>query len=84
MISIDFFGYIAGILVVISLLPQTIKSWCTKSTGDLSLARYVIYVAGLYLWISYAIAIGNKPVAVMNTIGMILACSILMLKLQYG
>lgn len=83
MIYIDILGYIAGILVVISLLPQTIKSWKTKSTKDLSLWRYIIYVTGLIVWISYAIIIGNGPVAAMNTVGLILALSILYLKLRY-
>ncbi|UCC91584.1 MAG: SemiSWEET transporter [Candidatus Aenigmatarchaeota archaeon] len=81
---IDILGYMAGILVVISLLPQTIKSWRTKSTKDLSLWRYLIYITGLILWIAYAIIIQNGPVAAMNTVGLILSLSILYLKLRYG
>ena len=80
---IDIMGYVAGILVVISLLPQTIKSWRTKSTTDLSLWRYVIYIIGLILWVMYAVIIKNGPVAMMNSIGMVLALSILYLKLKY-
>jgi len=83
MFFIDILGYLAGTLVVISLLPQTIKSWKTKSTKDLSLSRYIIYIAGLILWITYAIIIKNKPVAVMNGMGLFLAGSILYLKLKY-
>jgi len=81
---IDILGYVAGILVVISLLPQTMKSWKTKKTRDISLTRYVIYVTGLILWIIYAIIINNGPVAVMNSVGLILALTILYLKLRYG
>ena len=81
---IDILGYVAGILVVISLLPQTIKSWKTKSTSDLSLWRYVIYCTGLILWVAYAIIIKNGPVAVMNFVGLILASSILYLKIKHG
>jgi len=84
MIYIDVLGYTAGILVVISLLPQTIRSWKTKSTKDLSLWRYIIYIIGLVFWIIYAIFIKNGPVAVMNSIGLILAISLLYLKLRYG
>ncbi|MFH1586810.1 MAG: PQ-loop domain-containing transporter [Candidatus Diapherotrites archaeon] len=46
---IDLLGYAAGLLVVISLLPQTIKSWRTKSTKDLSYWRYILYSIGLVL-----------------------------------
>ena len=81
---IDILGYVAGILVVISLLPQTIKSWRTKSTKDLSLWRYIIYSIGLILWITYAAIIHNGPVAVMNGIGLILALSILFMKIKHG
>ncbi len=84
MLYIGLFGYLAGILVVISLLPQTIKSWKTRSTKDLSLCRYIIYIAGLSLWIAYALIIQNGPVAAMNAVGLILALSILCLKIRHG
>jgi MtN3 and saliva related transmembrane protein len=81
---VDILGYMAGTLVVISLLPQAIKSWKTKSAHDVSLLRYVIYIIGLILWITYAVIIKNMPVAVMNSLGLLLAVSILYLKLKYG
>jgi len=81
--KIDFLGYIAGLLVVISLLPQVIKSWRTKMTRDISFWRYVIYITGLILWVIYAFSIGNGPVGLMNFIGLILASIILFLKIRY-
>ena len=81
---IEILGYVAGILVVISLLPQTIKSWRTRLTRDLSLWRYIIYSVGLVLWITYAVIIKNGPVAVMNCVGLALALSILYLKIKHG
>jgi MtN3 and saliva related transmembrane protein len=83
MINIEALGYLAGILVVISLLPQAIKSWKTKSTKDISLWRYAIYIFGLILWIIYAVIIKNNPVAVMNSVGLMLAVSIFYLKIKY-
>ncbi len=80
---IDLLGYFAGILVVISLLPQVIKSWKTKLTRDISLMRYIVYAVGLVLWIVYALVVKNGPVAVMNSIGLIFALIILFLKLKY-
>lgn len=84
MSSIDLIGYAAGALVVGSLLPQVIQSWKTRSTKDLSLWRHIIYVAGLILWQIYGFAIDNGPLIVMNAIGLILASSILYLKLKHG
>ncbi|OGY88052.1 MAG: hypothetical protein A2233_04670 [Candidatus Kerfeldbacteria bacterium RIFOXYA2_FULL_38_24] len=81
---VDLLGYVAGILVVSSLLPQTIKSWKTKSTKDLSLLRYIIYVIGIILWLTYGIIIKNGPMLLMNSIALILASSILYLKIRHG
>ncbi|MFH1425814.1 MAG: SemiSWEET transporter [Candidatus Kerfeldbacteria bacterium] len=81
---IDILGYSAGTLVVVSLLPQTIKSWRTRSTHDISLWRYIIYCVGLVMWITYAVLIQNGPVAVMNSVGLVLALSILYLKIKHG
>jgi len=81
--TIDILGYTAGSLVVLSLPPQVIKSWKTKLTRDISLLRYVIYIIGLILWAAYGIIIQNGPLAVMNALGLVLASSILYLKLKY-
>ncbi|PJA48145.1 MAG: hypothetical protein CO170_03600 [candidate division SR1 bacterium CG_4_9_14_3_um_filter_40_9] len=80
---ISILGYMGGTLVVISLLPQTIKSRKTKSTKDISLRKYIIYCTGLVIRIIYAILIKNGPVAVMNSTGLVLALSILYLKIRY-
>jgi MtN3 and saliva related transmembrane protein len=81
--SVDILGYLTGILVTISLIPQTIKSWRTKSTKDLSLSRYTIYTTGLILWSVYGVLKPNYPIAIMSVIGTAFALSILILKLKY-
>jgi len=81
--SVDTIGYIAGVLIITSLVPQIIKSWKTKSTKDLSLTRYLIYVAGVIMWLVYGIVIENGPMIVMNTINLTLASSVVYLKLKY-
>jgi MtN3 and saliva related transmembrane protein len=80
---VDLLGYAAGIIVVSSLIPQTLKSWKTKLTRDLSLARYVMYTIGLSIWILYGVLIQNGPIAVMNSIAVVLSGSILYLKIRY-
>jgi len=80
---VDLIGYAAGICVVGSLIPQLIKSWKTKSTNDLSLARYIIYIVGVVLWMVYGFIITNGPMIVMNIAALLMALSILYLKLRY-
>jgi len=81
---VDLLGYAAGMLIVLSLLPQAVKSWKTKSTKDISFLRYVTYTAGLILMIAYAALINSLPLTVMASIELLLAASILYLKLRYG
>ncbi len=83
MAIIDIIGYLAGIFVVTSLLPQFLKSWKTKSTGDLSLWRYAIYIIGVTLWIVYGFILPNGPMIIMNFVALVMAFSILYLKLKY-
>ena len=45
--------------------------------------KLIIYSIGLVLWIAYAITIKNGPVALMNSIGLLLSLSILYLKNRY-
>lgn len=80
---LNILGYTAGILVVISMLPQVIKNFRSKSTTDISLARSVIYAVGVVLWTTYGIILKNGPLTAMNSIGSILGISMLILKLKY-
>lgn len=82
--GIDFIGYVAGILVIASLIPQMIKSWKSKSTKDISLLRYLIYVAGITLWLIYAILLRNGPMILSNLVAILFAGSILYMKIKYG
>lgn len=84
MILSDVLGYVAGILVTVSFLPQTMKSWKTKQTRDISLGRYSLYTLGLVLWTIYGIVIMNLPLIVMSALDTLLAGSILFMKLRYG
>lgn len=81
---ISLLGYVAGILLVISLLPQVIKSWKTKSTHDISVHQYLIYIFAVFLMIVYTYLLGSLPLLLTNVCALILALIILYLKLKYG
>lgn len=80
---VDIIGYAAGFFILISIIPQIIKSWKTKSTKDLSLPKYIIYTSGVLLWLIYGIVITNGPMILINSINIVLASSMLYLKLRY-
>lgn len=84
MLFTDTLGYAAGLLLVISLLPQIHQSWTTKSTRDLSLSRYIIYTFAVALWLFYGIIKQDGPIITLNSVALLLAASILYLKIKHG
>jgi len=82
--TFEFVGYMAGSVVAVSLSPQIIKAWKTKSTKDISVLWNLTLVTGLILWIIYAIANNIVPLAIFASLEVLMATSLLFLKLKYG
>ncbi|WP_148715807.1 SemiSWEET transporter [Chitinolyticbacter meiyuanensis] len=80
----DLVGYIAGFCTTVSFLPQVIQVWKTRSVADISLGMYSLFVSGIVLWLAFGIAIGSWPVIVPNLITLLLAGSVLVMKLRFG
>ena len=78
-----FFGYIAGFLTTVSLVPQVIKTWKTKSANDFSLAMLLIWCAGISFWVTYGILINAKPIIFWNLGTLLLAGAILVMKIKF-
>ena len=71
MIDVEIIGFVAGILVAISVLPQVVKSRKTRSTKDVSLSRSTINLVGQILWIIYGVLIESYSLVVMSSITLI-------------
>jgi MtN3 and saliva related transmembrane protein len=82
--KVEFIGFVAGILVAISVLPQVIKSWKTRSTKDVSIMWSIINLAGQMLWIVYGAYIGSNALVIMSSITLIMNVSMVILKLKFG
>jgi MtN3 and saliva related transmembrane protein len=76
-------GLIAGTLTTAAFLPQVIKIWRSKSAKDISLGMFVIFCAGVSLWLVYGIYIHALPVILANLVTFVLALIILVLKIKY-
>jgi MtN3 and saliva related transmembrane protein len=83
-LEIELVGYLAGIVIAISLTPQVIKSWRTKSTKDISMIWTLIYVAGLAIFEVYAVGIWSIPLILTNVIELVLAFVLIGMKVRYG
>ena len=76
-------GLLAGVLTTVSFLPQLVKAWRTRSTGDISLAMYVVFTVGVSLWLIYGVYLNSLPVIAANAITLVIALFILALKIRY-
>ena len=78
-----FFGYLAGFLTTISLVPQVIKTWKTKSADDFSLAMLLTWCTGIACWVFYGILMAAKPIIFWNLGTLLLAGAILVMKIKF-
>jgi MtN3 and saliva related transmembrane protein len=81
--DLNWLGLLAGCLTTISFLPQVIKVWKTRSTKDISLGMFSIFVTGVTLWSIYGVIKNDIPIIVANTTVFVLASIILGFKLKY-
>lgn len=77
-------GLAAGSLTTISFVPQVVKTWKTKSAGDISSGMFLLFAGGVLLWLVYGIAIDALPVIIANAVTLVLALTVLVLKRRYN
>ena len=77
-------GYIAAILTTFSFVPQVLRVWRTRSTADISLGMYCVYTIGIAIWLVYGILIMSWPIILANIVTLLLAGSVLAMKLRFG
>lgn len=80
---IELLGFAAGALTAFAFLPQALKTWRTRSSGDLSMAMLGAQSAGVSLWIVYGVAISSIPVIVANTVTLTMCLALLLLKVKH-
>jgi MtN3 and saliva related transmembrane protein len=80
----ELFGYLAATLTTVSFIPQVIQVWRSKHTKDISLGMYSIFTVGIGVWLVYGILLGSLPIIIANCVTLILAGSVLAMKLRYG
>ncbi len=81
--AITALGLAAAALTTAAFLPQVIKTWRTRQTRDISLGMFSVLCAGIILWITYGILRDDLPLIIGNGITLVLAGTILVLKLRY-
>ena len=83
MLNQDLVGLAAGSLTTISFVPQVVQIWRTKHGDDISTSMFVIFMAGVGLWLLYGIYLNALPVIIANSITLLLAATVLILKFHF-
>ncbi|KAL9182062.1 hypothetical protein ACHAXT_012405 [Thalassiosira profunda] len=81
--AVETVGTIGGSMIALSLLPQVIYTFKTKSAGDISYLYQAIYIAGTTLVNLYAILLGLWPVYVPCLLEESLIVSLTIMKVLY-
>ncbi|HSI44229.1 MAG TPA: SemiSWEET transporter [Methylotenera sp.] len=83
MLNPNIIGSIAAVLTTIAFLPQALHSWKTRDLSGISLPMYSLFSLGVAFWFAYGLMITSWPVIIANGVTLVLASTVLMLKIQH-
>jgi MtN3 and saliva related transmembrane protein len=79
---IGILGTVGTVLSTVSLLPQVIRTWRTRSTGGISAAWLVTAMTSMVVWMVYGGLIGAPPLILVNALCFLQCAYILFVKLN--
>ena len=82
--SMEWAGYMAAAMTTLAFVPQAMKTIRTKDTRSISLGMYVVFTAGIAMWLVYGIALDSMPMILSNIVTFLLSATILGLKIKHG
>jgi len=80
----DWIGYAAAALTTASFVPQAWLTFKTRNVSGISLGMYSAFTLGILLWLIYGLFLEAWPIVAANAITLVLALSILMMKLLFA
>ena len=80
----DAVGSIAAFLTTVSFVPQVWQTFRTRDVSGISLGMYSVFTVGIALWLAYGLMLQAWPIMIANAITLLLALSILLMKLLYA
>jgi MtN3 and saliva related transmembrane protein len=80
----EWIGYAAASLTTASFVPQAWLTFKTRDVSGVSLGMYSAFTLGIALWLAYGLLIEAWPVVIANIITLLLAASILVMRLRFG
>jgi MtN3 and saliva related transmembrane protein len=81
--AIELMGYVAAFCTTAAFIPQVLLVWRQRSAKSISLAMYLSFCFGVFLWLCYGIIIGAWPLAINNGVTLVLASAVLVMKWRF-
>lgn len=76
-------GFVAAFCTTAAFVPQLVRVLKLKTARDISLRMFLMFSAGVFLWLIYGIRLGSWPMIASNGVTLFLSLSILYFKLKY-
>ncbi len=76
-------GSVAAACTTLCWLPQSVKIIREKRTEGISLLTQSVFTLGTALWATYGLLLNNRPVLYANSVTLVFALTILILKIRY-
>ena len=81
--GIEMIGTIGALVICISAIPQVIKTYTTKSSGDLSILYLSILMLGMILLQIYSVSVHDFVFIFGNTLSMIMTGLLIVMWFKY-
>ena len=78
---IEWLGYAAATLTTAAFVPQAWLTFRTRDVSGISVGMYSVFTMGIGLWLTYGWVLQAWPIVVANSVTLLLAISILLMKL---
>ena len=83
MTAIDILRMTAGSITAITFLQQVIKTWKTKSAGDISMLMFTFATISVIMWLVYGIILKALPIIYTNSLVLINSLIMLYFKFRF-
>lgn len=79
----ELIGAAAACCTTLSFVPQALRIIRTRDTTAISLPMYLVFGAGIVLWLVYGLMLVSWPIIASNVVTIVLVGLIVALKLRY-
>lgn len=82
-IDINHLGFAAAACTTGAFVPQVVLVWRQRGAPGISIGMYLMFIAGVAMWLLYGLALDSWPVVIANGLTLVLAAAILGMKLYF-